>query len=71
MAEAKTAAGNIHVPGRINRDKCFTLLVIDDANTGMYRDTFYFFSIFQFYFTAPPKKMPKSHPIIEHILIFL
>ena len=35
MEQAKTAAGNIHVPGRINRDKCFTLLVIDDANTGM------------------------------------
>jgi len=33
MEQAKTAAGNIHVPGRINRDKCFTLLVIDDANT--------------------------------------
>ena len=36
MEQAKTAAGNIHVPGRINRDKCFTLLVIDDANTGKY-----------------------------------
>ena len=23
------------------------------------------------FFTAPPKKMPKSHPIIEYILIFL
>ena len=36
MEQAKTAAGNIHVPGRINRDKCFTLLVIDDANTGKF-----------------------------------
>ena len=34
------------------------------------RDTFYFFT-FLFYFTAPPKKMPKCHPINEHILIFL
>ena len=32
MAQAKDAAGNIRVPG-LNRDKCFTLLVIDDANT--------------------------------------
>ena len=32
---------------------------------------FLFFPIFGFYFMAPPKKMPKSHPIIEHILIFL
>ena len=29
---AKDAAGNIRVPG-LNRGKCFTLLVIDDANT--------------------------------------
>ena len=34
-----------------------------------FRDTF--FSIFGIYFTAPPKKMPKSHLIIEHTLIFL
>jgi hypothetical protein len=33
MEQAKDAAGNIHVPGRINKSKCFTLLVIDDANT--------------------------------------
>ena len=29
------------------------------------------FPILGFYFAAPPKKMPKTHPIIEHILIFL
>ena len=29
---AKDAAGNIRVPG-LSRGKCFTLLVIDDANT--------------------------------------
>ena len=35
------------------------------------RDTFYFFLLFYFILQhAPPKKMPKSHPIIEHILIF-
>ena len=34
------------------------------------RDIF-IFSLFLFYITVPPKKMPKSHPIIEHILIFL
>ena len=33
MEQAKDVAGNIHVPGRINKSKCFTLLVIDDANT--------------------------------------
>jgi len=32
VEQAKSAAGNIRVPG-LNRDKCFTLLVIDDANT--------------------------------------
>ena len=29
---AKDAAGNIRVPG-FNKDHCFTLLIIDDANT--------------------------------------
>lgn len=32
VEQAKDAAGNIRVPG-INKDKCYTLLVIDDANT--------------------------------------
>ena len=31
----------------------------------------FIFSLFLFYFTAPPKMMPKSHPIITHMLIFL
>ena len=34
-------------------------------------DILFIFSLILFYFTSPPKKMPKSHPIIEHILIFL
>ena len=29
------------------------------------------FSIFRFYFTSTPKKMPKIHPIIVHTLILL
>ena len=32
VEQAKDAAGNIRVPG-FNKDRCFTLLVIDDANT--------------------------------------
>ena len=40
----------------------------NNVNTYSIRDTFYFF---QFYFTAPPKKIPKIHLIIERILIFL
>lgn len=32
MEQAKDAAGNIRLPG-FNKDRCFTLLVIDDANT--------------------------------------
>ena len=32
---------------------------------------YFFFSSFLFYFTAPPKKMPKRHPIIELILILI
>ena len=32
VEQAKDAAGSIRVPG-INRDRCFTLLVIDDADT--------------------------------------
>lgn len=32
VEQAKDAAGHIRVPG-LNKDKCFTLLVIDDANT--------------------------------------
>ena len=32
VEQTKSAARNIRVPG-INKDKCFTLLVIDDANT--------------------------------------
>jgi hypothetical protein len=32
VEQAKDAAGNIRLPG-FNKDRCFTLLVIDDANT--------------------------------------
>ena len=31
----------------------------------------FIFSLFLFYFTPPSEKMPKSHPIIKHILFFL
>ena len=33
VEQAKDAAGNIRVPGLGSKDKCYTLLVIDDANT--------------------------------------
>ena len=39
-------------------------------NTGMYC-TVLTLEIFFILFYFPPKKMPKIHPIIEHILIFL
>ena len=32
VESAKDAAGHIRIPG-LSRDKCYTLLVIDDANT--------------------------------------
>ena len=33
VEQAKDAAGHIRVPGTIKKDKCYTLLVVDDANT--------------------------------------
>ena len=31
----------------------------------------FIFSIFGFYFTAPPKKIPKSHPNIAHFFLLI
>ena len=33
VEQAKDATGNIRIPGMLKKDKCYTLLVIDDPNT--------------------------------------
>ena len=33
VEQAKDATGNIRIPGMLRKDKCYTLLVIDDPNT--------------------------------------